>query len=64
MEKKPEAPDTATATATTQKPVRRTRRTKAKEEKPLLIITEDDLYMFANGTQLGEARRPPRRAER
>ena len=52
MEKKPEAPDTATATATTQKPVRRTRRTKAKAEKPLLIITEDDLYMFANGTWL------------
>ena len=45
MEKKPEAPATASAT-TARAQSGKTR----KAQKPLLIITEDDLYMFANGT--------------
>lgn len=46
VEKKPEAPATAT-----KSPTKATRRASAAHrEKPLLIITDDDLYMFANGT--------------
>ena len=45
VEKKPEAPVTASAT-TARAQSGKTR----KAQKPLLIITEDDLYMFANGT--------------
>ena len=46
VEKKPEAPATAT-----KSPTKATRRASAaRSEKPLLIITDDDLYMFANGT--------------